>query len=44
MENLKNKIKEKLKCIPDDAKHLWKNHKTVCIVGGVIVIIAIIII
>ena len=44
MENLKNKIKEKLKCIPDDAKHLWENHKTVCIVGGVIVIIAIIII
>jgi hypothetical protein len=44
MENFKNKIKEKLKCIPEDAKHLWENHKIICISAAIIVIIAIIII
>ena len=43
MENLKNKIKEKLKCIPDDAKHLWSNHKKVCVAVAVILVILIII-
>ena len=23
-----NKIKEKIKCLPDDAKHLWMFHKS----------------
>ena len=25
------KIKSKLQCIPTDVKHLWTNHKKVCI-------------
>ena len=37
------KIKEKIKCLPDDAKHLWTNHKKVCIGIGVVIIILIII-
>ena len=44
MENFKNKIKEKLKCMPEDAKHLWTNHKIICISAAIIVVIAIIII
>jgi len=43
MENFKNKIKEKLKCIPEDAKHLWENHKIMGISAAIIVFIAIII-
>jgi len=43
MENFKNKIKEKLKCIPEDAKHLWDNHKKVCVAVAVVVVVLIII-
>ena len=38
------KIKSKIQSIPTDAKHLWANHKKVCIIGGVIVVVLIIII
>ena len=41
--NKENKIKEKLKCMPEDAKHLWTNHKIICISAAIIVVIAIII-
>ena len=43
MENFKNKIKEKLKCMPEDAKHLLTNLKIICISAAMIVVIAIII-
>tara|TARA_R100001463_G_C3360641_1_gene202983 strand:- start:109 stop:234 length:126 start_codon:yes stop_codon:yes gene_type:complete len=39
-----NKIKEKIKCLPDDVKHLWKSHKKVCIGVGIAIIVLIVII
>ena len=39
-----NKIKEKLKCLPDDAYHLWMFHRKACIGAGVAIVILIIII
>ena len=37
------KIKSKIQSIPTDAKHLWDNHKKVCIAVGVVVVVLIII-
>ena len=37
------KIKSKLQSIPTDAKHLWVNHKKVCIAVAVVVVVLIII-
>ena len=37
------KIKSKLQSIYTDAKHLWANHKKVCVSVAVIVVILIII-
>ena len=39
-----DKIKEKIKCLPDDAKHLWMFHRKTCIAAGVVIVILIIII
>jgi len=39
-----NKIKEKLKCLPDDANHLWMFHRKACIGAGIAVVILILII
>ena len=37
------KIKSKLQSISTDAKHLWANHKKVCVAVAVIVVVLIII-
>jgi hypothetical protein len=37
------KIKSKIQSIPTDAKHLWDNHKKVCVAVVVVVVILIII-
>ena len=37
------KIKSKIQSIRTDAKHLWSNHKNVCVAVAVILVILIII-
>ena len=37
-------IKNKLKCLPDDARHLWMFHRKACLAASVALIILIIII
>ena len=37
------KIKSKLQSISTDAKHLWANHKKVCVAVAVVVVVLIII-
>ena len=37
------KIKLKIQSIPTDAKHLWDNHKKVCVAVVVVVVVLIII-
>ena len=37
------KIKSKIQSMPTDAKHLWDNHKKVCVAVVVVVVVLIII-
>ena len=37
------KIKSKIQSIPTDAKHLWDNHKKICVAVVVVVVVLIII-
>jgi len=37
-------IKNKVKCLPDDARHLWMFHRKVCLAVAASIVILIIII
>ena len=37
-----DKIKQKIKCLPDDARHLWMFHRKTCLAVAVAIVILII--
>ena len=38
-----DKIKQKIKCLPDDVRHLWMFHRKTCLAVAVAIVILIIV-